>query len=214
MLKHSIGLAIEAIAKSQGKPTGKDLAAKIGVTYETLRKWRKNLQAPNRDRQQRISEYLDNVPPSQFMFGPDELQSGVALNEAPRAYGGFQLSDQERQLIENLRDLVPTDQQRIADEIADRADSVRAALSYHASRKRHPEMAAAVGSVASATARPRIAGDGNPQQWHLLPVPAVLESSMARDAFSANPSEREKGLHDSIETNFKGLTQSTRKSTS
>ena len=62
------GSRIERIAEEKGLPSGKALAKALGVTYETLRKWREGATAPNRTKQHRIAEYL-GVAPAEFMHG-------------------------------------------------------------------------------------------------------------------------------------------------
>jgi transcriptional regulator with XRE-family HTH domain len=61
-------MRIERIAAAKGLLYGEKLAHALGVTYETLRKWREGLTAPNRTKQQKIAEYL-GVPPAEFMHG-------------------------------------------------------------------------------------------------------------------------------------------------
>ena len=78
------GTRIERIAAAKNLPSGEKLAHALGVTYETLRKWREGLTAPNRTKQQKIAEYL-GVPPAEFMHGiavAGEVQAPGALPAA------------------------------------------------------------------------------------------------------------------------------------
>lgn len=51
----TIGKRIEAIAERKGLPIGSELAARLGVKYESLRKWRQGLAGPSRRRQEVIA---------------------------------------------------------------------------------------------------------------------------------------------------------------
>ena len=76
----TVGLRIEEIARSKGLPTGAALAAKLGVSYETLRRWRADGLAPNRARQRIIADYL-GVDAAVFMFGSDGSTAGEPLTK-------------------------------------------------------------------------------------------------------------------------------------
>lgn len=67
-MSETVGQRIEAIALQKGLPQHARLAALIGVTYETLRKWREGASAPNRARQAVLVELL-GVPAEVFMHG-------------------------------------------------------------------------------------------------------------------------------------------------
>lgn len=95
----TVGERIDAIAREKGLPSGQALADLLGVSYETLRGWRKNRAAPNRARQLKIAEVL-GVNPEQFMHGvgagprqmsPNALYIAevydLLLDEAPKLAG-------------------------------------------------------------------------------------------------------------------------------
>ncbi|MBI5259795.1 MAG: helix-turn-helix transcriptional regulator [Burkholderiales bacterium] len=73
-MAETAGTRIRRLAREKGLGDGQDLAAKIGVSYETLRKWTEGESAPNRARQKVISELL-GVPAEVFMYGVEALQS-------------------------------------------------------------------------------------------------------------------------------------------
>lgn len=75
-MQETPGARIERIAAAKGLPSGEKLAHALGVTYETLRKWREGLTAPNRTKQQAIAAYL-GVTPAELMHG---VPSDSSLN--------------------------------------------------------------------------------------------------------------------------------------
>jgi len=62
------GDRIEQAARKKGLSYGTELAQKLGVSYETLRRWKTGHTAPNRQRQAKIAQVL-GVDPSFFMHG-------------------------------------------------------------------------------------------------------------------------------------------------
>jgi transcriptional regulator with XRE-family HTH domain len=67
-MSDTVGVRIESIAAKNGLPGGVQLAKLLGVTYESLRKWREGESAPNRKRQQVVAKVL-GVQPEEFMYG-------------------------------------------------------------------------------------------------------------------------------------------------
>lgn len=57
-MEETVGARIERIAKEKGLGKSAALAKSLGVSYETLRKWRAGEIVPNRNRQARIAAYL------------------------------------------------------------------------------------------------------------------------------------------------------------
>lgn len=92
----TIGKRIEAIAERKGLPIGSELAARLGVKYESLRKWRQGLAGPSRRRQEVISSVL-GVPASEFMFGDPQHGAAAAL------------TSQESRLLKSFRKLLADD---------------------------------------------------------------------------------------------------------
>lgn len=74
MVHTTVVQRIEALAAEQGLPSGKALAKRFGVSYETLRKWRSGDAAPNRSRQLIIAKEL-RVKPEVFMFAVEAGKS-------------------------------------------------------------------------------------------------------------------------------------------
>lgn len=67
----TVGQRIRRIAHAKGLGDGIELAKKLGVSYETLRKWTGGASAPNRARQKVVSDVL-GVPAESFMYGVTE----------------------------------------------------------------------------------------------------------------------------------------------
>lgn len=81
--KNTAGHRIESIAKAKGLPVGQELAAMLGVSYETLRKWRAGATAPNRNRAADIAKLLE-VPEAEFMHSTSgEMPSLAAMPPPP-----------------------------------------------------------------------------------------------------------------------------------
>lgn len=80
----TIGARIERIAREKGLPAGAKLADELGVTYETLRKWRQGITAPNRTRATHIARVL-GVPKDQFMADAPRMGEGAyaGVSESP-----------------------------------------------------------------------------------------------------------------------------------
>lgn len=100
-MDETVGDRIERLAAAKNLPSGQALAELFGVSYETLRKWKRNLVAPNRSRQQVISKAL-GVAPEVFMHGVAGPSAGEPLraDEARllRAYRHLLKADQEEAL--------------------------------------------------------------------------------------------------------------------
>lgn len=73
-MQETVGSRIKALALQQALRVGRaplnanDLAAALGVSYESLRKWTAGKTAPNRARAERIATYL-GCPVESFMLG-------------------------------------------------------------------------------------------------------------------------------------------------
>lgn len=73
-MQETVGSRIKALALQQALRAGRtplnatDLAAALGVTYESLRKWTAGKTAPNRARAETIATYL-GCPVESFMLG-------------------------------------------------------------------------------------------------------------------------------------------------
>lgn len=91
----TIGQRIEAIASECGLPSNSALAQHLGITYETLRKWRSGSSAPNRSRLKKISELL-GVDPARLMFGI-EREAGAKPED--------ELSEEESRVLAAFRTL-------------------------------------------------------------------------------------------------------------
>lgn len=61
-MTETAGERIQRLAKELDKPSGKHLAAELGVSYEALRQWTKGDTAPNRARAEAIAKYLGVTP--------------------------------------------------------------------------------------------------------------------------------------------------------
>jgi transcriptional regulator with XRE-family HTH domain len=81
-MKETVGSRIRAIARQRGLGDGAELATKIGVSYETLRKWTEGSSGPNRAPQDKLAALL-GVPPAAFMHGVD-LPKAMAQAARPK----------------------------------------------------------------------------------------------------------------------------------
>ena len=106
----TVGDRIERLAKAKGLPAGSALAADLGVSYETLRRWKAGDTAPNRNRAVRIAEYLGCAPEA-FMHGVTDAAPG-------------QLPDDEARLVEAFRQLLRDDRAELLAEVERRAKVV------------------------------------------------------------------------------------------
>lgn len=106
----TVGDRIERLAKAKGLPVGGALAADLGVSYETLRRWKAGETAPNRNRAARIAEYLGCAPET-FMHGV----SDTAPNKLP---------PEEARLVEAFRTLLRDDKAELLAEVERRAKVV------------------------------------------------------------------------------------------
>lgn len=117
--EESVGNRIERLAKANGLPAGSALANRLGVSYETLRRWKAGETAPNRNRAVRIAEFLGCAPEA-FMHGvtdavPDKLPADEArLVEAFRML----LRDDKAELLAEV--------ERRAKVVAEIEDRIRA----------------------------------------------------------------------------------------
>lgn len=75
----TVGKRIEALGKAKLQLTGEKLAERLGVSYETLRKWKAGTMSPSAPRQKIISERLGE-PPEVYMYGATQV--GFAPLEA------------------------------------------------------------------------------------------------------------------------------------
>lgn len=107
----SIGARIERLGAERLGCTGKLLAAKLGVTYETLRKWKSGDIAPNRTRQEQIARQL-GVPISAFM-----LPGGDAQGDPP-------ISKDEQRLLAAYRVVLAEDRDKALAALERRAREV------------------------------------------------------------------------------------------
>lgn len=71
-MAQTVGVRIEALARANGYASIKDFVNAVGVSYETFRKWKAGDAAPNRARQQKLSELL-GCDASVFMHGVDPV---------------------------------------------------------------------------------------------------------------------------------------------
>jgi len=110
----TVGSRIEAIALQKGLPSGKRLADLLGVSYETLRKWREDQAAPNRSRQAVIAERL-GVAPEAFMFGAPQAPAerayytdrfSAAARSLARQFDAVPDGDGKVRLLAQLEDLI------------------------------------------------------------------------------------------------------------
>lgn len=106
----TVGDRIERLAKAKGLPVGGALANRLGVSYETLRRWKAGDTAPNRNRAVRIAEFLGCAPEA-FMHGVTD-----AAAEA--------LPSDEARLVEAFRMLLRADKAELLTEIERRAHAV------------------------------------------------------------------------------------------
>ena len=113
-----MGKLIESIAAEKGLPGGAQLAALLGVQYETLRKWRLGTAAPNRTRQQTIAKVL-GVPPATFMHGvagglpPKEAEPWPFERITPEQWAKLTARQQgaiEDAAVQKLRDVARPDE--------------------------------------------------------------------------------------------------------
>lgn len=77
-MHETVGARIESLAATKKLPKNAELARLIGVSYETLRRWRAGEAAPNRKRQDRIAELL-GVAHEVFMHGSAGANAGEPL---------------------------------------------------------------------------------------------------------------------------------------
>ena len=91
----TVGDRIEDIGRRKLGKTGKSLAAALGVTYESLRKWKRGTSSPSAPRQAKIAVRL-GVPVAAFMHGAV-------------AGGGEPLTPDEARLLAAYRALLKDD---------------------------------------------------------------------------------------------------------
>lgn len=104
MTVETVGGRLEASARDHGW-TLAEFAAKLGVSYETVRKWRAGKTAPNRGRQKQIADLLGK-PAEWVMYGsasaPAATSSKVRLSATEErllfAYRQVLIHDQEEAL--------------------------------------------------------------------------------------------------------------------
>lgn len=106
----TVGDRIEELGRDKLGLTGAALAEKLGVTYETLRKWKRGLGSPSAPRQKRISEALGE-PPAVFMHGA-------------AAVGGEPLTRDEKRLLGAYRGILEDDRAKVLKELEKRAREV------------------------------------------------------------------------------------------
>lgn len=111
MAQETVGARIERIAQEKQLPSGSQLAALFGVSYETLRKWREGGTSPNRNRQLRIAEVL-GVAPEVFMHGVAGAQAGEPLKA------------DEARLLRAYRQVLKADKAAVLKQLEDRAREI------------------------------------------------------------------------------------------
>lgn len=121
--EQSIGDRIEALGKTKLEATGAELAKELGVSYETLRKWKRGKSAPSGPRQKTIAERL-GVAASVFMFGA----------EGP---SGEPLTKEEARLLSAYRQLLDDDKAKFLKDMEARAREIEE-LSIRIVRERSP----------------------------------------------------------------------------
>lgn len=102
-MKETVGSRIREIAIAKAlkagnpEPTAVDIAAAIGVSYESLRKWTTSATAPNRKRAAAIAAHL-GVPVAAFMIGTepvdDDDEAAPAVTYSARALRVAAIYDQ------------------------------------------------------------------------------------------------------------------------
>ena len=115
----TVGQRIEAIAATKGLPSGAALAKQIGITYETLRKWRSGATAPNRNRLKKVLEVL-GVEPIQLLFA----KPGTGVSNPLESH-----SDQEDRLLLAFRTLPARERSEYLQQIEDKAEFVNELIS-------------------------------------------------------------------------------------
>lgn len=88
-MDETVGARVQRLAREQGKPAGKALAAALGVHYESLRQWTAGIGMPSQKRARVIADYL-GVSVNTVMYGaappprqPDAEAIADAFNALP-----------------------------------------------------------------------------------------------------------------------------------